>query len=185
MGQSPLAAIGFKITSPFVLASIHRATILVVLLIACEVMLQRRSIVQEISMELDQHRHTVAIVLWILFTGLFAYIFITSIHTTRRTLARCGDHPDALALSHSPRGDDGAAINAVLRQMHEEDATATPRPVDDQENTEASQTTTETNAISTSFESSWLDSLKIIKIVNIIKTINIVKIDIGLEVCLI
>jgi len=38
----------------------------------------------------------------------------------------------------------GAAINAALRQMHEEDAAATPTPVDDQENPDQPQSPTGT-----------------------------------------
>jgi membrane protein len=145
LGQSLLAAIGFRIPSSFVLASIQWATILVVLLIACEVIYNVVPSFKKFRWNWINVGTLVAIVLWILFTGLFR-LYLHYFNTYNKTYGSLGAviilmlwlYLTALAVMI------GAAINAALRQMHEEDAAATPTPVADQENPDQPQSPTGT-----------------------------------------
>ena len=144
LGQSLLAAVGFKITSPFVLASIQWATILVVLLIACEVIYNVVPSFKRFRWNWINVGTLVAIVLWILFTGLFR-LYLHYYNTYNKTYGSLGAviilmlwlYLTALAVMI------GAAINGVLRQMHEEDGSSILPSVEDQQNADSSQTTTE------------------------------------------
>src|SRR4029077_3370540 len=144
LGQSLLAAIGFRITSPFVLASIQWATILVVLLVACEVIYNIVPSFKSFRWNWINVGTLVAIVLWILFTGLFR-LYLHYFNTYNKTYGSLGAviilmlwlYLTALAVMI------GAAINAVLRQMHEEDASAALPSAEGPENPDPSQTTTE------------------------------------------
>ena len=142
LGQSLLAAVGFKITSPFVLASIQWVTILAVLLIACEVIYNVVPSFKKFRWNWINVGTFVAIGLWILFTGLFR-LYLHYYNTYNKTYGSLGAviilmlwlYLTALAVMI------GATINAVLRQVHLEDTSATLPTAEDQENPDPSQTT--------------------------------------------
>jgi membrane protein len=130
LGQTLLAAIGFKITSPFVLASIQWITILLVLLVACEVIFNIVPAFKKFRWNWINIGTLIAIALWVIFTGLFR-LYLHYYNTYNKAYGSLGAviilmlwlYLTALAVMI------GGAINAVLRQMHDQE-NAVPKSAD-------------------------------------------------------
>jgi len=122
LGQSLLGAIGFRITSRFVLASIQWLTIFMVLLVACEIIFNIVPAFKKFHWTWINVGTLVAIALWVLFTGLFR-LYLHYYNTYNKAYGSLGAviilmlwlYLTALAVMI------GGAINAVLHQMHDEE----------------------------------------------------------------
>lgn len=129
LAGSGLAAFGVKITSPFVLASIQWVTILLVLLVACEVIFNVVPAFKKFRWNWINTGTLVSIVLWLIFTGAFR-IYLHYYNTYNKTYGSLGAviilmlwlYLTALAIMI------GGAINAVLHRMHDEQAEGEPDP---------------------------------------------------------
>ncbi|MGH7783572.1 MAG: YihY/virulence factor BrkB family protein [Candidatus Binatia bacterium] len=119
--QLLLSAVGIVVTSPLILMAIQWISIIVVLLVACEIIFNLVPNFKRLRWNWITAGSIVSIVLWIIFTSLFR-LYLQYFNTYNRTYGSLGAviilmlwlYLAALAAMI------GGAINAVLHKMHED-----------------------------------------------------------------